>query len=125
MKLSADVGERAGEHVLDLLVDRLDDPAEVASGRADVLELFFEERVALLELVELLERERVDRAEQSQLAVEFADTAGRAGALGQLRLLGCLGDRRFDVEVTAERLDRRLQPELRLGLLDLATGAIC
>ena len=73
MKLAADVGEGGGEHGLDLLVDGLDHPVQLAPGRADVLELLLEERVALLQLGELLERERVDRAEQAQLAVELAD----------------------------------------------------
>ena len=121
-EVRADVGERGGEHALDLLVDGLDDPGQLAAGVADVLELLLEERVALLQLVELLERQRVDRAEQAQLAIELADPAGGGGALGQRRLLGRLGDLRLDVEVATQRLDRVLEPQLRLGLVDV--GAV-
>ncbi len=118
MKFAAHVGEGGREHVLDLGVDGGDHPSELATCRTDVFELFFEERVPGLELVELLERERIDRAEQSQLAFEFADTAGRRGALGDLRHLCGFGDRRLDVELPAQRLDRRLESQLRLGLLE-------
>ena len=118
-EVAADVGERGREHVLDLLVDGLDHAGQVAAGGAHVLELLLEERVALLELVELLERERVDRAEQAQLAIELADAAGGGRALRELGLLGGLGDGGFDVEVATQRLDRVLEPQLGLGLLDL------
>ena len=118
----ADVGERRGEHRLDLLVDRLDDPAEFAACRPHVFELLFEERVPLLQLVVLLERERVDRSEQSQLAVEFTNPTGGRGPLGQLGLLRRLGDLGLDVEVAAQGLDGGLESELGLGLFDL--GAV-
>ena len=74
--------------------------------------------MAALQLVELLERERVDRPEQTELPVEFAQPTGRAGALRELRHLRRLGDRRLDVEFAAQRLDRRLEPQLRLGLTE-------
>ena len=72
VEVRAHVGERRGEHGLDLEVDGLDDAHQVAPGVAHVLQLLLEEAVALLQLVELLERERVDRAEQAQLALEVA-----------------------------------------------------
>ena len=92
---------------------------QIAAGGAHVLELLLEERVALLQLVELLERERVDRTEQAQLAIELADAPGRRRALGQLGLLGGLGDRGLDVEVATQCLDRVLEAQLGLGLVDL------
>ena len=119
MKLSATSANADGEHVLDLGVDRLDHPRQLASCAAHVLELLFEERVPLLELVELLERQRVDRPQEAQLAFEFADTPGRRRALGQHGHRCRLGDRRFDVEVASQGLDRGLEPQLRLGLLEL------
>ena len=122
-EVGTDVGERTGEDVLDLLVDRPDHPAELAAGGADVLELLLQERVPLLQLVVLLERERVDRTEQTQLAVELAHPPGGRRALGQLRLLGRLGDLGLDVEIAAQRLDRGLEPELGLGFLDLRSDA--
>ena len=79
---------------LDLEVDGLDHPQQVAAGAADVLELRLEERVPLLQLVELLERERVDRARAGA-----ARGRGRARApaastpSGSARQLGGLGDR--------------------------------
>ena len=74
--------------------------------------------MAALQFVELLERERVDRPEQAKLPVEFAHPSGRAGALREFRHLGRLGDRRLDVELAAQRLDRGLEPQLRLRLAE-------
>ena len=75
--------------------------------------------MALLQLGELLEGQRVDRAEQPQLAVELADAGLGRDALGQLRHRRRLGGLRLDVEVVAQHLDRRLQPQPGLGLVDL------
>ena len=73
-----DVGVGGGEHRLDLVIDGLDHPRQLAPCRAHVLELLVEEGVALLQLGELLERERVDRTEQAQLTVELAHAARAA-----------------------------------------------
>ena len=118
-EVRADVGEGGREHVLDLLVDGADHPGQVATRAAHVLELCLEERVAALQFVELLERQRVDRPEQPQFPVEFADPAGGARAFGKLRHRSGLGDGGFDVEFAAQRLDRRLEPQLGLGLAEL------
>ena len=119
------VGERRGEDVLDLGVDGGDDPREVATCAAHVFELLLEERVATLQFVELLERQRVDRAEQPEFAVELAQTTGRTGTFRQLGHLRRLGDGRLDVELTTQRLDRRFEPELRLGLAEFGlAGAL-
>ena len=117
--MATDVGVGGREHTLDLLVDRLDDPAQLAPRRADVLELLLEERVTLLQLGELLERQRVDRTEQAQLTVELTHPRLGTHAVRKRRRIGRLGDLGFDVEVVAEHLDRRLQPEARLGLVDV------
>ena len=87
--------------------------------RLHVLELRLEERVALLERLELLERERVDRAHEPQLALELADAGVRCDALGQRRALR--GDRGVGlaVEVAAQGLDRGLEAQLDLGLVEL------
>ena len=118
-EVGADVGVRTGEDRLDLLIDGLDDPAQVATRRAHVFELLLEERVPLGELGELLERERVDRTEHPQFALELAHPPDRCRALWHGRALGGFGDRRLDVEITAQRLDRGLESELRLRLLDV------
>ncbi len=73
----------------------------------------------MLQFVELLERQRVDGSEQTQLAVELAHPTGGGSAIGKIGHLGRLGDLRFDVELATQRLDRRLEAELRFGLLDL------
>ena len=71
------------------------------------------------ELGELLERERVDGTEHPQFALELAHPPDRRRALRDGRTLGGFGDRGLDVEITAQRLDRGLEPELRLRLLDV------
>ena len=78
--------------------------------------------MALLQLGELLERQRVDRTEQAQLAVELADPRRGRHAVGQLRRRSRLGGLGLDVEVVAQHLDGRLQPQPGLGLVDLGTG---
>ena len=123
VKFSPTSAKARREHVLDLLVDGLDDAGEIAASGPNVLELLLEESVALLELVELLERQRVDRTQQAQLAVELADAAGRRRPLGQFGLFGRLGNGRLDVEVATQGLDRVLEAQLGLGFLDL--GAMC
>ena len=75
--------------------------------------------MALLQRVELLERQRVDRTHQPQLAVELADPPGGAGAVRKLRHRSGLGDVRLDVEFATQRLDRRLEPQLGFGLVEL------
>ena len=118
--MGADVGVGRGEHALDLLIDGRDDAAQLAPCRAHVVELFLEERVALLQLAELLERQRVDRTEQAQLALELADARRGRHAVGQLRRRSGLGGVGLDVEVVAQHLDGRLQPQPGLGLVELA-----
>ena len=76
--------------------------------------------MALLQLAELLERQRVDRTEQADLALELADARRGRHAVGQLRRRSGLGGVGFDVEVVAEHLDGRLQPQPGLGLVELA-----
>jgi hypothetical protein len=115
----AHVGVRRGEHVLDLCVDGGDDPRKISTGRADVFELLLEERVPGLQFVELLQRQRVDRPEQPEFTFEFTHTPGGGGTVGQHRHRCGLGDLGFDVEVAPDRLDGRLQPQLRLGLTQL------
>jgi len=118
-EVGAHVGECAGEDVLDLLIDRLDDPGEIATGRPDIFELFLEERVALLEFGELLEGEWVDRTEEPELAVELSYATSGGGTLGKLGCFGPLGRRGFDVEISTQRLDGGFEAEFLLGLLDV------
>ena len=68
----------------------------------------------------LLERERVDRAHEPQLAVEVAGAAGERGACRHLGGGRVERDRRLDVELGAEPLDRGLEPQAGLGVVDLA-----
>ena len=76
--------------------------------------------MTLLQLGELLERERVDRSEQAQLALELADARREGDTVRKRRLLGLLGDVRLGVEVAAQHLDRGLEPQAGLGLVDLS-----
>ena len=88
--------------------------------RLHVLELALEELVALLQRLVLLEGERVDRAHQPQLALELADPGHRrglpSGSSGRSARHGGVG---LDVEVAAQRLDRGLDAQLGLGLVEL------
>ena len=87
--------------------------------------MLLKELMSLVELVELLEGERVDRPEEPELALELTHPTGGRGPLGQLgqgRLLSGLG---LDVEVTPQRLDRGLETEAGLGLIEIgAMGAL-
>ena len=76
--------------------------------------------MALEQRVVLLERERVDRAHEPQLAVEVAGAPGERGAVGHLGRGRVERDRRLDVVVGAQPLDRGLEPQAGLGLVDLA-----
>ena len=120
-EMLAHVGEGRCEHALDLDVDRLDHPEQLATRLADVVELRIEECVTLLQFVELLERERIDRTEQAQLAVEVAHLRRRVHAFGQRRHLGGLRHLGLDVVIATQRLDGGLQTQLHLGIVDLDT----
>ena len=67
----------------------------------------------------LLERERVDRAHQPQVALELAGAPGERRAVGNRRRRRVERDVRLDVVLGAERLDRALEPQPRLRVLDL------
>ena len=79
--------------------------------------------MALLQLGELLERQRVDRTEQPELTIELAHPGLGRDAVGKLRHRGRLGGVRFDIEVMAQQLNRRLQPQPGLGLVDLGPAS--
>ena len=65
LEMPRDIGEGLGEDAHNLLVDGTDDPAELATGAAHVLELLGKEPVALFERGELLERQGVDRPHEA------------------------------------------------------------
>ena len=117
------VGECVLEHRHDLAVDGPDDPHQLAPARLDVLELLLQERVALLQRVVLLERERVDRPHEAQVALEVARPTRERRALGHLgrgRVERGVG---LDVVLGAQSLDRGLEPQPRLGIVDLGAAA--
>ena len=114
------VGEGLPEHRHDLQVDGLDDAVQLAPARLDVLELGLQELVAFEQRVVLLERERVDRAHEPQLAVEVAGAAGEGGAGGDLGCGRVERDRRLDVVLGAQLLDRGFEPHAGLGFVDVA-----
>ena len=70
------------------------------------------------------EGERVDRAHEPQLALELAGPGGGGGALGQRGRLGGHGRLGLDVEVAAQRLDRGLEAQLHLGLVELGPAGL-
>ena len=119
VKCSAHVGERALEDRDDLLVDGPDHARELAAAVLHVFELLLQELVALLQRVVLLERERVDRAHEPQLAVEVAGPAGERRAFGHLGRGRVERDCGLAVVVGAEALDRGLEPQPGLGVVDL------
>ena len=123
-KVIGDVGIGGGEDRLDLMVDGLDDPRELTTGRAHVLELLVEEGVTLLQLGELLEGQRVDRPEQAQFPIQLAYPALRCDAVGKWWRLGSLGDVGLDVAVVAQHLHGRLDAQTGLGLLDLGAPGL-
>ena len=118
-KCSLHVGERALEDRDDLAVDGADHAGELAAARLHVLELLLQEPVALLERVVLLERERVDRPHEPQLAVELARAPGERRAFGHRGRGGVERDSRLDVVLGAQPLDRGLEAQPRLGVVDL------
>ena len=124
LEVQRHVGERGREHVDDLLVDGLDDLRQLAPRGLHVVELRFEELVALLQRFELLERERVDRSHDPQLALELADTSVRRDALGQRRALGGHGAFGLCIEVASQGLDGGLDPQLGLGVVDLGAPGV-
>jgi hypothetical protein len=75
--------------------------------------------VALLQGGQLLHGQRVDGAEEPELALEVAGAAGGAGAGGDGRALGGHGHVGLAVQLPAQGLDRRLQPQPRLGPVEL------
>ena len=114
-----DVRECRRERLDDLAVDRADHLVQLTTGIFYVLELAFQELVALLQRGQLFASERVDRSEQSQLAVEFPASLSGIGTRGQL---GTARGERFGgqgVEIAGERIDRGLVADARLGGLDL------
>ena len=125
LEVRGHVGVGGGEHVADLVVDGLDDLAQLPARLLHVLQLALQELVALLELLELLEGERVDRPHQAQVPLQLAGPAGGRVPLGQRRALGGHGPIGLAVELDAgasrprSRGARRSRPRdlLPLGAL--------
>ena len=113
------LGERLREHRGDLIVDRTDHLAEVATGVADVLELVAEELVALAQGIVLLERQRVDRAHQFEFPLEFGDPGDRRGALWEVGTGSAEDGVGLTAELVADGLGEVLEAEPGLGPVDL------
>src|SRR5258705_11296499 len=75
--------------------------------------------MALLERVVLLEREGIDGSHQTKLAVELASASGERRAFGHRRRYRVERGLGLYVVVGAQALDRGLEPEMRLGVVDL------
>ncbi len=95
-------------------VHRLYDLAQLAPGRRNVVELAFDELVALLESGVLLQGQGVDRAHEPQLPLQLAGPAGGAAARRQRGALRGAQRLRLAVELPAHRLGQSLQPRLHL-----------
>ncbi len=119
LEVPGDIREGLGEDAHDLLVDGTDDSSELPPSATDVLELLGKKPVPLFECSKLLERERVHRAHQPELAIKLAYPGLRRNAGRQLGTVCRDGLVRLALELPAQCLDCRLQPEPRLGAFKL------
>ena len=105
----------------DLLVDGAYHPSELSSRVPHVLQLLGQEPVPLLERRKLLERERVHRSHETQLAIELADPCVSRDPGRELRTRCRRGVFRLALELAAQVLHGRLEPQPGLGALELDT----